>query len=273
MTFDTFYYLMAQHDIGARNGADMQSTGINGGRHRARAAALGAAVALIVLAAAFLAWHGMLGELGRLEHRGTVQTPDALPVLLWAGLLLSLLWAALLIALATTALLRHSPGDGGGRAVPQTGGTVARLTGVLLAVTALSSLSTVAPALAATASVVTPAGHVARTAPSCADDAVPTPGWLPDQPTRTEQLAHDCASLVIGNPVADHSGEVVVHRGDTLWSIAAARLGPQADAQAIAAEWPRWYAANRHLIGNDPDLLRVGARLLTPDLALKGSNR
>jgi nucleoid-associated protein YgaU len=60
--------------------------------------------------------------------------------------------------------------------------------------------------------------------------------------------------------------EVVVRRGDTLWGIAARRLGPSASDARIAAEWPRWYAANRAVIGDDPDRLRPGQRLQAPAL-------
>ncbi|TDK23568.1 LysM domain-containing protein [Arthrobacter crusticola] len=58
---------------------------------------------------------------------------------------------------------------------------------------------------------------------------------------------------------------VVVHSGDSLWSIAAARLGPLATDAEIAASWPRWYARNASLIGQDPDLLTPGQTLAPPD--------
>jgi resuscitation-promoting factor RpfA len=58
---------------------------------------------------------------------------------------------------------------------------------------------------------------------------------------------------------------VMVVRGDTLWDIAAARLGTNATNPEIAAEWPRWYAKNRELIGSNPDLIFPGQRLLPPD--------
>ena len=57
---------------------------------------------------------------------------------------------------------------------------------------------------------------------------------------------------------------VVVRPGDCLWTIAATALGSIASNAEIAAEWPRWYAANRHVIGADPDLLLPGTRLRTP---------
>ncbi|TWE12161.1 LysM peptidoglycan-binding domain-containing protein [Rudaeicoccus suwonensis] len=100
---------------------------------------------------------------------------------------------------------------------------------------------------------------------------IPVPSWLPQNPGRTSQLAEDSASLITGCGATDDSGTVVVRRGDTLWSIAAAHLGPAADATTIAGEWPRWYAANRDLIGDDPDVLLVGQQLRAPDLVLEGT--
>ena len=38
---------------------------------------------------------------------------------------------------------------------------------------------------------------------------------------------------------------------------------PVSDADR-AAEWPRWWAANRDVVGDDPDLLRPGQRLVAP---------
>jgi hypothetical protein len=60
----------------------------------------------------------------------------------------------------------------------------------------------------------------------------------------------------------DHPVEV--RRGDTLWAIAARSLGARASPGAVAAAWPRWYAANRHAIGPDPDRILPGRRLVPP---------
>jgi len=57
---------------------------------------------------------------------------------------------------------------------------------------------------------------------------------------------------------------VVVREGDSLWKLAARELGPDATAEAIAARWPAWYAANRHVIGHDPDLIYPGQVLRIP---------
>jgi hypothetical protein len=58
--------------------------------------------------------------------------------------------------------------------------------------------------------------------------------------------------------------DVTVRAGDSLWLIAAHRLRANASAAEIAANWPRWYAANRTVIGDDPGQLMVGQRLRSP---------
>jgi len=55
-----------------------------------------------------------------------------------------------------------------------------------------------------------------------------------------------------------------VRPGDSLWLIAARQLGPQPSATEIADAWPRWYVANKRLIGSDPDLIRPGQVLHAP---------
>ena len=96
------------------------------------------------------------------------------------------------------------------------------------------------------------------------DGELPAPGW---SPTRPAPVRRD-ASLDILHP-SRHPARlpalegVVVRRGDTLWSIAARHLGPTATAAQVAREWPRWHAANRHVIGADPDRL-VPGQLLEP---------
>jgi len=75
---------------------------------------------------------------------------------------------------------------------------------------------------------------------------------LPDRPLATGAVA----------PVTEQP--VVVRRGDTLWAIAQVRLGSGTDLAATAHEVDRWYAANRGVIGADPDLIRPGQRLVPP---------
>lgn len=56
----------------------------------------------------------------------------------------------------------------------------------------------------------------------------------------------------------------VVATGDTLWAIAAAHLSADASNTAVDRAWRRWYAANRAVIGPDPDLITPGQLLLPP---------
>lgn len=58
--------------------------------------------------------------------------------------------------------------------------------------------------------------------------------------------------------------EVVVRRGDTLWSIAARELPRTAANGRVEARWHRWYEHNRAVIGADPDLLLPGQVLRAP---------
>lgn len=59
-------------------------------------------------------------------------------------------------------------------------------------------------------------------------------------------------------------GSVTVLRGDTLWSLAAAQLGPGATDAQIARCWPVWYELNRHVLRDGPHLLLPGQRLVVP---------
>ncbi|WP_157453779.1 LysM peptidoglycan-binding domain-containing protein [Cellulomonas sp. Root485] len=57
---------------------------------------------------------------------------------------------------------------------------------------------------------------------------------------------------------------VVVAAGDSLWSIAARHLPPDATDAEVAAAWPRWYEANSAVIGADPGLIQPGQVLMVP---------
>lgn len=97
--------------------------------------------------------------------------------------------------------------------------------------------------------------------PSSTATTTPAPGWVPERPsTRYRGDPH----LLTGRHRAGAGEEsVAVRRGDTLWSIAAAHLGPEATDAEIARAWPRWHAANADVIGPDPHTLLPGT-LLTP---------
>lgn len=77
-----------------------------------------------------------------------------------------------------------------------------------------------------------------------------------------------------GTPTAVHgTADVVVQPGDCLWALAGRSLGPGATARRIAATWPSWWAANRTVIGDDPDLLQPGTRLRPPSTSAPGELR
>jgi nucleoid-associated protein YgaU len=68
-----------------------------------------------------------------------------------------------------------------------------------------------------------------------------------------------------------HPSAVVVRPGDSLWRIAARSLRPRSSAPAIAAAWPTWWAANRSVVGPDPNLIVPGQRLRPPPTRIRRS--
>lgn len=104
--------------------------------------------------------------------------------------------------------------------------------------------------------------------PSPGWSALPAPGWRPTTPRRPPAIVRAAPPVHLvtgtGARTAAPDDEVVVRRGDSLWHLAARSLGPSATVAEIAAEWPRWWRANRDVIGADPDLLVPGARLRAP---------
>jgi nucleoid-associated protein YgaU len=112
------------------------------------------------------------------------------------------------------------------------------------------------------------------------------PGWSPDRPAagpgddgHRGQRAPD-GHLATSEPTvrgsaarSERTGSgsptrlatVVVQRGDTLWDIATRHLGLGVSNARVAAEWPRWHAANRSTIGPDPNLILPGQRLRVPE--------
>ncbi|MDQ3158018.1 MAG: LysM peptidoglycan-binding domain-containing protein [Actinomycetota bacterium] len=79
---------------------------------------------------------------------------------------------------------------------------------------------------------------------------------LPDRPVGFTQEAPD-------RPNA-HPHVVRVERGDTLWSIAARDLGPDASPAEVASATKRWHHANHAVIGPDPDLIFPHQQLTPP---------
>ena len=70
------------------------------------------------------------------------------------------------------------------------------------------------------------------------------------------------AAARAGRVAGHHGGRVAP--GDTLWDIAARRLG-------AGASWPAIYALNRDVIGPDPGVITPGQRLVLPSEAAGGA--
>jgi nucleoid-associated protein YgaU len=136
-----------------------------------------------------------------------------------------------------------------------------RLLELALGLTVAAGTLGASPAVAAP--VPTPPPAVAldwpgTTAPSTGTSAAPAASGALDWPPSTAPTPARSAAVRRPAPV-------VVAPGDTLWGIAAARLGPGAGDRAIAQAWPAWWAANRSTVGADPDLITPGLRLDPPD--------
>ena len=220
--------------------------------------------------------------------------PDAPADLLVLGAaavgLLLVLWLGLGVLLAILATLPGGAGRLGSVAAEWvTPAIVRRVTAVLVGTTlAATGMPVVhaepSPAPTATAVRITvapapdPAFRVTTRAPVpdapvARRDIPATPTRTPTPtPTPTPMPAPDPAFGAPGlGPLAPvprtappTRGTVTVAAGDSLWAIAARHLGAGATRQQIAHEWPRWYAANRALIGPDPHLIRVGQVLMMP---------
>ncbi|MBB2922939.1 LysM peptidoglycan-binding domain-containing protein [Cellulomonas cellasea] len=108
-------------------------------------------------------------------------------------------------------------------------------------------------------------GHADRAGTHAAGH-VPTPSAaLATTPTAVSRPGASATDPGSGASDGAAAGEtVVVAAGDSLWRIAQRALGPDATDQEVAAEWPRWYAANADVIGADPDLVVPGQVLRAP---------
>ncbi|HET7310784.1 MAG TPA: LysM domain-containing protein [Mycobacteriales bacterium] len=84
------------------------------------------------------------------------------------------------------------------------------------------------------------------------------------EPLDWPSVSAAAAPVQPSRPHRSASSYVTVRPGDCLWSLAARSLGRDATASTIAATWPRWWAANRDVLGADPALLQPGQRLRVP---------
>lgn len=100
------------------------------------------------------------------------------------------------------------------------------------------------------------------------DDAI-NPAWTPSSPgVDPGPVVPAPTRSPPGTPGWEGNGtagtEVVVQKGDSLWSIVATTLGPYATDVEVALAWPQWYRANRAVIGEDPNHILPGQILHAP---------
>ena len=214
---------------------------------------------------------------GRAASAGLPLRPDEALAALVAGAALAVLaWLALSVLLELLSLLPGAVGRGARRVADVvTPPLLRRATAALLGIGIVAG---VAPGASVAAAPTLVRAHAPLPDPGFG--ALPDPGWAPPADPRaqtgggwvpaapTVRTQPDVRVLSPGpGPRTHHDepAEVVVRRGDSLWSIAARHLGSDASDAEIARAWPAWFEANREVIGDDPDLLQPGQVLRPPE--------
>lgn len=243
--------------------------------HRRRAGALGVLVTLALLCTAGLTVNALVAHAQELAGRPRLTVDDAVPLVARAVVVAGLAWLAVIVAASSRGLLvSRSPGTSRTPSARVPAPLAARVTALLLAATAFGSMAatSTASALPATTISAPAAGPQADAEPHVpVPDFAPStrcqppePGWTGTGPGLQRPATTDQAGL-LGRCGGPRSGdEVVVHRGDSLWSIVQRDLGPDAGPSEVARTWPAWYTANRDAIGPDPDALLPGTTLHRP---------
>jgi len=215
---------------------------------------------------------GVVARTGTAWGWGRPARPDELLAALAASAALLLVaWLALGLALA---LLARVPGSLGRAAVAVADVVTPRLmrrtaafvlgVGVVAGVAPGASVAAPSPALVVMVTSAQP-DAVATPPPDPGFRSLPDPRWLPDAPTVRPQADVSVLSRAPATTAATPV-EVVVQRGDSLWSIAARHLGPCASDAEIARAWPAWFAENRDVVGDDPGLILPGQVLRPPQV-------
>jgi nucleoid-associated protein YgaU len=224
------------------------------------------------------AWRALLAP-GPAAVEDVVAAPAGTAALLLTG------WLALVVAMSAASalwpgLVRRSPRLAAASRALAPALLRHGLAVLLGASTALSTTGPSPPCTLGAAGCAAPA--VIRVA--SADPGELDPGWWPEargmdggidtarhdpapSPAGPGAVAHHRVPVSMPGPrprLQHEDTSVVVRRGDTLWDIAARHLGIRATVARVAAEWPRWYHANRTVIGPDPDHLEPGQRLHPP---------
>ena len=101
-------------------------------------------------------------------------------------------------------------------------------------------------------------------------DGAETPADETDAPTSTPPSDRSAGRVIVRTErVQSGTAAHVVEPGDSLWRIAgdtlAARNGAEPSSADIARFWPVVYEANRAVVGDNPNLILPGQRLLIPE--------
>jgi nucleoid-associated protein YgaU len=216
-------------------------------------------------------------DAGHAAARGVPVRPDeALTAVVASAALVASSWLALGVLLELLSLASGATGRGAHRvAGVVTPRLIRRAAGALLGVGLAASVLPGASATAPTTVQVAPAplpdpGFAPLPDPGWAPARVaptgPAHGWVPSPPVvRVQPDVRVLSPTPRPRVVRDAPAEVVVRRGDSLWSVAARHLGHDASDAEIARAWPAWFEANRDVVGDDPDLLRPGQVLRAPE--------
>jgi nucleoid-associated protein YgaU len=232
-----------------------------------------AAADLAVLATMTPDWPRLVTDLGA-PHRwlARVGPDEAALTVVGAAIWCAAGWLAIALCFASAAAL---PGRAGafaravaGRLLPAVlMRAVAGAAGVSVLIAPVAARGTTLPGRAAAAPAVP-----APSWPVDPQHARVHIGWPTDAPTppprRPDTRAAAPAAPAHSSGTASTAGTartVRVQPGESLWLIAARRLSPHASDSQIAGAWPRWYAANAQVIGDDPALIRPGEVLRAPD--------
>jgi nucleoid-associated protein YgaU len=237
------------------------------------------------LSSAFDAWEAIVAA-------GPASPADGILVVVALGGAVLSSWVGLGTALSALSALPGAVGQASALLAARIAPTAVRkvvafvlgtaLTAALVPGTAVARTGQEAPRAAAVASAqyaVGSVGNVADLAPNPSFSLVNDSHTRRSASTRTTSRAslttpaRDDAESAPGpswspeiRPSASSRGEVgiVVQRGDSLWSIAARHLGPAATTAQIDAEWHRWFATNRPVIGDDANAIKPGQVLRPP---------
>lgn len=223
-----------------------------------RTVVLGGALSALLLLAAAPAPAVAVRALREPASAGDVAAPlvALLSLLAWALAVWLLLTVAVTAAAHLPGLTGHAARSAARRLAPA---TVRRAVEVALGLSVVVGVGAAGPAAASPGPPTAPAAA----APSL-DWAAPSPEGLAPEPIAPSL---DWAARPAGAPRVA-AEQVVVARGDSLWSLAerdlAARTGAAPCDGDIAQAWPAWWAANRDVVGDDPDVIQPGTRLSPP---------